>query len=138
VLNRSCLHHSTGKSLSIHNRTLSIAGDQEHPGITHSINHFFRSLADDVKERAVGIILSGTGNDGTEGARAIKAQDGLIIVQDPESAKYDGMPKSAIETGVADYILTPEAMPGVLKEYLEQSYYKRDKIRQTLKKTMLT
>ena len=123
-----------GKSLSIHNRTLSIAGDQEHPGITHSINHFFRSLADDVKERAVGIILSGTGNDGTEGARAVKAQDGLIIVQDPESAKYDGMPKSAIETGVADYILTPEAMPGVLKEYLEQSYYKRDKIRQTLKK----
>jgi len=59
-------------------------------------------LADDVKERAVGIILSGTGNDGTEGARAVKAQDGLIIVQDPESAKYDGMPKSAIETGVAD------------------------------------
>ena len=123
-----------GKSLSIHNRILSIAGSQEHPGITHSINHFFISLAEDIKERAVGIILSGTGNDGMEGARALKTHDGLIIVQEPESAKYDGMPKSAIETGVADYILTPEAMPGVLKEYLNQSDYKRDKIRQALKK----
>ena len=123
-----------GKSLTIHNRILSIAGDQEHPGITHSINHFFGSLAADIGERAVGIILSGTGNDGTEGARAVKAHDGLIMVQDPESAKYDGMPKSAIETGVADYILTPEAMPGILKEYLDQSFYKRDKIRQALKK----
>ena len=123
-----------GKSLTIHNRTLSIAGDQEHPGITHSINHFFISLAEDIKERAVGIILSGTGNDGTEGARAVKVQDGLIIVQQPESAKYDGMPKSAIESGVADYILTPEAMPSALKEYLDQSFYKRDKIRQALKK----
>ena len=123
-----------GKSLTIHNRILSIAGDQEHPGITHSINHFFGSLAADIGERAVGIILSGTGNDGTEGARAIKAHDGLIIVQKLESARYDGMPKSAIESGVADYILTPEAMPGILKEYLDQSFYKRDKIRQALKK----
>jgi two-component system CheB/CheR fusion protein len=123
-----------GKSLSIHKRTLSIAGDQEHPGITHSINHFFSSLAEDIGERAVGIILSGTGNDGTEGARAVKIHDGLIIVQEPESAKYDGMPKSAIESGVADYILTPEAMPGVLKEYLDQSFYTRDKVRQALKK----
>ena len=122
-----------GKSLTIHNRILSIAGDQEHPGITHSINHFFGSLAEDIGERAVGIILSGTGNDGTEGARAIKAHDGLIIVQKLESARYDGMPKSAIESGVADYILTPEAMPGILKEYLDQSFFKRDKIRQALR-----
>ena len=123
-----------GKSLSIHNRTLSVVGDQEHPGITHSINHFFHSLAEDVKERAVGIILSGTGSDGSDGARAIKANDGLVIVQDPVTAKYDGMPKSAIEAGVADYILPPAAMASQLKDYLDQSFYKRERIRQALKK----
>jgi len=123
-----------GKSLSIHNRTLSVVGDQEHPGITHSINHFFHSLAEDVKERAVGIILSGTGSDGSDGARAIKANDGLVIVQDPVTAKYDGMPKSAIEAGVADYILPPAAMASQLKDYLDQSFYKRERFRQALKK----
>jgi two-component system CheB/CheR fusion protein len=123
-----------GKSLSIHNRTLSVVGDQEHPGITHSINHFFHSLAEDVKERAVGIILSGTGSDGSDGARTIKANDGLVIVQDPVTAKYDGMPKSAIEAGVADYILPPAAMASQLKDYLDQSFYKRERIRQALKK----
>ena len=123
-----------GKSLSIHNRTLRVVGDQEHPGITHSINHFFHSLAEDVKERAVGIILSGTGSDGSDGARTIKANDGLVIVQDPVTAKYDGMPKSAIEAGVADYILPPAAMASQLKDYLDQSFYKRERIRQALKK----
>ena len=123
-----------GKAMSIRNRTLILEEQPEHPGLTHSINLFFRSLAEDVKERAVGIILSGTGSDGTEGARAIKAQEGLVIVQDPVTAKYDGMPRSAIEAGVADYVLPPEAMPGKLIEYLRQSFYKRDQIRQALKK----
>jgi two-component system, chemotaxis family, CheB/CheR fusion protein len=123
-----------GKAMSIHNRTLKLEEQPEHPGLTHSINLFFHSLAEDVKERGVGIILSGTGSDGTDGARAIKARDGLVIVQDPETARYDGMPRSAIEAGVADYILLPQAMPARLNEYLRQSFYKRDQIRQALKK----
>ena len=123
-----------GKALSIRNRTLIVADQPDHPGLTHSINLFFLSLAEDVKERAVGIILSGTCSDGTEGARAIKAQEGMVIVQDPVTAKYGGMPQSAIDAGVADYILTPEAMPARLIEYLRQSIYKRDQIRQALKK----
>jgi two-component system CheB/CheR fusion protein len=94
-----------GKAMSIRNRTLILEEQSEHPGLTHSINLFFRSLAEDIRERAVGIILSGTGSDGAEGARAIKAQTGLVIVQDPVSARYDGMPRAAIEAGVADYIL---------------------------------
>jgi two-component system CheB/CheR fusion protein len=123
-----------GKAMSIRNRTLKLQEQPEHPGLTHSINLFFCSLAEDVKERAVGIILSGTGSDGTDGARAIKAQQGLVIVQDPQTAGYDGMPRAAIEAGVADYILPPAAMPSKLMEYLGQSYYERDQVRQALKK----
>jgi two-component system CheB/CheR fusion protein len=123
-----------GKAMSIRNRILILEEQPEHPGLTHSINLFFQSLAEDVKERAVGIILSGTGSDGTEGARAIKVMGGLIIIQDPVTAKYDGMPRAAIEAGVADYVLPPEAVPAKLIEYLRQSFYKREQIRQDLKK----
>ena len=123
-----------GKGMSISNRVLAIRDQPEHPGLTHSINLFLQSLAEDVKERAVGIILSGTGSDGTDGVRAIKDRDGLVIIQDPVTAKYDGMPRAAIEAGVADFVLSPEAMPAKLIEYLQQSSYKREQIRQALKK----
>ena len=68
------------------------------------IDYFFRSLAEDQKQRAVGIILSGTGSDGTVGLRAIKAESGMTIAQDPQSAKYQGMPRSAITAGVVDVV----------------------------------
>ncbi len=123
-----------GKAMSIRNRILILEEQLEHPGLTHSINLFFQSLAEDVKERAVGIILSGTGSDGTEGARAIKVMEGLVIIQDPVTAKYDGMPRAAIAAGVADYVLPPEAIPAKLIEYLRQSFHKREQIRQALKK----
>lgn len=63
-----------------------------------SVNHFFHSLADEAGEQAIGIILSGTGSDGAAGIRAIKAAGGITIAQEPETAKYDGMPKAAIHT----------------------------------------
>ncbi|MDR4516231.1 MAG: EAL domain-containing protein [Nitrosomonas sp.] len=71
-----------------------------------SINRFFCSLADELKEHAIGIILSGTGTDGASGITAIKASDGITITQDPETAKYDSMPKAAINTGHNDLILS--------------------------------
>jgi len=123
-----------GKGMSISNRVLAIRDQPEHPGLTHSINLFLESLAEDVKERAVGIILSGTGSDGTDGVRAIKAREGLVIIQDPVTAKYDGMPRAAIEAGMADFVLSPEAMPAKLIEYFQQSSYKREQLRQALKK----
>ena len=86
------------------------------------IDVFFRSLAEQLKERAVGIIMSGTGRDGTLGAKAIKAELGMVIVQEPESARYDGMPRAAIATGVADYIRAPQDMPASLIEYVRQSH----------------
>ena len=72
------------------------------------IDTFFRSLAEDQSSNAIGVILSGTANDGTLGLAAIKDAAGVTFVQDPPSAKYDGMPNSAIATGVADYVLPPE------------------------------
>lgn len=81
------------------------------------IDFFFRSLAQDQHEYAIGIILSGTGNDGTQGIKAIKEEGGLVIVQSPESTEFDGMPRSAITTGLADYILPTSAMAGRLIEY---------------------
>jgi two-component system CheB/CheR fusion protein len=73
-----------------------------------SINILFQSMAEEFEERAVGIILSGTGSDGTRGLRAIKSAGGITFVQIPETAKYDGMPRSAIDACVADRIVAPD------------------------------
>ncbi len=75
------------------------------------IDSFLRSLAEDQGEKAVGIVLSGTGTDGTLGLRAIQGVGGISLVQDPATAKYDGMPISAIQAGYATYVLPVEKMP---------------------------
>jgi two-component system CheB/CheR fusion protein len=81
------------------------------------IDFFFRSMAQDLQERAVCIVLSGTGSDGTLGMRAIKEAGGMAMVQSPASAEYDGMPRSALDTGLADHELPPAEMPGPLLAY---------------------
>jgi two-component system CheB/CheR fusion protein len=81
------------------------------------IDHFFRSLAQDAGRCAIAIVLSGTGSDGSRGIRDIHEAGGLVLVQDEESAKFDGMPRSAIDTGIVDRILQPEAMPTALLEH---------------------
>ncbi len=86
-----------------------------------SINQFLISLAVEEGEMAVGIVLSGTGSDGTAGLRAVQAAGGFTLVQKPESAKYDGMPRAAIEAGVADHVLTPEEIAARLPQMLELS-----------------
>ena len=92
--------------------------DLVHPrGANLSIDTFLRSLAEDRGHDAVCIILSGTGTDGTLGVKAIKGGVGMVMVQDEQSAKYDGMPKSAIATGLADYVLPPGKMPEQLVKY---------------------
>ncbi len=91
-------------------------------GLRLPIDHFFRSLAADQHERAVCIVLSGTGSDGTLGLRAIKGEGGMAIAQSPESATYDGMPGSAIATGLVDYIVTPANMPEKLLGYVGRAF----------------
>lgn len=82
------------------------------------IDHFFRSLAADLRENAICIILSGTGTDGTLGLKAIKGESGMAMVQKPTSAQYGGMPSSAAATGLADYTLPPEEMAKHLQAYV--------------------
>jgi len=86
------------------------------------IDFFFRSLAQDQKEWAIGIVLSGNGSDGTMGVRDIKGEGGMVIVQQPESARNDSMPRSAIDTGLVNYVLLPDEMPATLINYVKNAY----------------
>lgn len=86
------------------------------------IDLFFISLAQSKQEKAIGVVLSGTGNDGTKGLRAIKAEGGMVMAQAPESSEYNNMPLSAIATGLVDYVLKPEEMPAQLIAYTTQAF----------------
>ena len=88
------------------------------------IDFFFRSLAQDLQSRAICIILSGTGHDGTQGLRAVKAEGGMAMAQNPESTEYDGMPRSAIETGLVDFQLPPAEMPAQLISFVNHAFGK--------------
>ncbi len=98
------------KSMSIFHGALQLTAPELPRGHWMPIDFFLRSLADDQQEKAVCIILSGTGTDGTLGLRAIQGAGGVSIVQEPATAKYDGMPASAIKSGLADFVLSPEKM----------------------------
>ncbi len=87
-------------------------------GLNLPIDIFFRSLSEDQQHKAIGIILSGTGSDGSRGIKTLKEAGALAIAQDPESAKFDGMPNSAINTGIIDFILRPEHIGAQLESYI--------------------
>jgi two-component system CheB/CheR fusion protein len=110
------------KNLTIFHGKLLLNDKVNNQGINLPIDIFLRSLAEDQGEQAIAIILSGTGSDGTRGVRAIKEMGGMVMVQSEESAKFDGMPKAAAATGVADFILPPEAMPDQLLAYVAHPY----------------
>ena len=109
------------KELTILHGVLNLMELSQPRGTNLPIDSFFRSLAQDEERDAVCIILSGTGTDGTLGVRAIKAEVGMVMVQDEESAKYDGMPRSAIATGLVDYVLPPREMPQQLVRYTKHA-----------------
>ena len=95
------------------------------------IDFFFRSLAQDQHERAIGIVLSGTGSDGTVGVRAIKAEGGMVMAQNPESTEFDGMPRSAIATGQVDFTLPAVGMPARLIAYAAKAIGQRPRLMTT-------
>ncbi|HEY0686217.1 MAG TPA: chemotaxis protein CheB [Steroidobacter sp.] len=107
-------------SLTIEKARLRLSGFAEPRGFRRPIDVFFRSLAADQGSNAACVVLSGTGADGSEGLRAIKEAGGLTLVQEPESAKYDGMPKSAVATGLVDKILPVADMPDAIRDYFER------------------
>ena len=120
------------KNLKIfHGRLLLSEQDRSH-GINLPIDVFLHSLAEDQGERAAAIILSGTGSDGMRGIRAIKEQGGLVMVQKEQSAKFDGMPRAAISTGLADFVLDPVDMPGQLTSFVKHPYVARADRSQTI------
>jgi two-component system CheB/CheR fusion protein len=105
------------KEMIISDGRLLLSDRSLHKELTLPIDVFFRSLAQDCGPRAVAIVLSGGGSDGSRGIRDIRESGGLVIVQDTESAQFDGMPKTARDAGVAQWVLAPQDMPRVLLEH---------------------
>ncbi len=99
------------------NGTLQLLEPASPRGQRLPIDFFFRSLAQDLHELAICVVLSGTGSDGTLGLRAVKDEGGMAMVQNPQSTEYDGMPRSAINTGLVDYVLPAADMPAQLIAY---------------------
>jgi len=120
------------KNMQMVRRTLRLFEKPERPYIAHSINLFFRSMAENLRDKAIGIVLSGEGDDGAFGARLINRRLGIVGVQEPSTAKSPGMPRSIIDAGVADFVLPPSKMPRYLinwsKEYYGKPAREREKI----------
>ena len=107
------------KTMTITAGHLYLAEKTPQRGLSLPIDTFFNSLALDQKEYAIGVILSGTGSDGTRGIRSIKENDGMVVAQEVETAKFDGMPVSAINTGLIDFILPPEEISKALLNFIQ-------------------
>ncbi|MDP3756949.1 CheR family methyltransferase, partial [Polaromonas sp.] len=110
------------RDMAFLNGTLQLLEPSAPRGHRLPIDFLFRSLAQDQRERAIGIVLSGTGSDGTLGVRAIKGEGGMVMVQNPDSCEFDGMPRSAVATGMVDYELPPAEMPAKLMAYVAQAF----------------
>lgn len=110
------------KDMAIFKGRLQLMDPTAPRGQRRPIDYFFRSLALDQKENSIGIIFSGTGTEGTMGLKAIRGEGGLAMVQDPETATYDGMPRSAIAANVMDCVLSPDEMPAQLLKYQKQRH----------------
>ena len=111
------------------NRDLALVGgvlrlvEQAAPrGQRLPVDHFFRSLARDQRERAICVVLSGSGSDGTQGVRAVKGEGGMVMAQAPDTTEYDGMARSAIATGLVDYVLPPARMGAQLLAYVAHAF----------------
>mgnify|MGYP000453347743 CR=1 FL=1 len=110
------------KNMTIFNGKLFLTEQDHSRAMNMPIDIFMRSLAKDLGKNAIGVILSGTGSDGTFGIRAIKENGGMVISQDDRTAKFDGMPRSSISTGMVDYILAPGEMPEALINYVKHPF----------------
>ncbi|MCD6049193.1 MAG: cheBR, partial [Verrucomicrobia bacterium] len=132
------------KDMSILHGMLHLLDPVAPRGLRLPIDFFLRSLAQDQEERSIGVILSGMGCDGTLGLRAIKEKAGLVLVQDPGTARFDGMPRSAVEAGLADIVGPVEDLPGKIITYLKRTALParketalEDKTQNALEKTII-
>ncbi len=112
-----------GHVLTIANGHLHLGPPLDGPrAANRPVDDFFKSLAQEQRERAIAIIMSGMGSNGTQGAQAVKAVGGLCIAQDPESAQFSSMPRHMIDSGNTDSILRPTEVPEVLLAYASHPY----------------
>ncbi len=118
------------KQLAIFQGKLFLKEIDPRRSVNLPIDVFLRSLADDQAEKAVAVILSGTGSDGVRGLRAVKEAGGMIMVQSEESSKFDGMPRAAISTGLADVVLPPHEMPSRLLSFSRRPMVRNSEARQ--------
>ncbi len=109
------------KDMSILHGELHLLEPAAPRGLRLPIDFFLRSLAQDQEERSIGVILSGMGSDGTLGLRAIKEKAGVVLVQEPSTAKFDGMPRSAIDAGLADIVAPVDELPEKIIAYLHRT-----------------
>jgi len=107
------------RDMALFHSTLHLSVPEQARGLRLPIDSFFRSLAEDQGERAICVILSGSGSDGTLGLRAVHGAGGVSFVQEPATAKYDGMPSSAVQSGLATYVLPVEKIPEQLVAYVK-------------------
>ncbi|WP_428563114.1 MAG: chemotaxis protein CheB [Solidesulfovibrio sp. DCME] len=110
------------KVMTVKTGHLHLVEREDRPIPNYPIDVFFNSLAEVFGDKAVAIILSGTGSDGSRGIRAVKQEGGMIMVQDLDTAKFDGMPRNAISTGLADFVMPPGRMPEELLNYLRHPF----------------
>ncbi|MET0657161.1 MAG: chemotaxis protein CheB, partial [Steroidobacteraceae bacterium] len=111
-----------GFTVTLEGATLRLGAPTELRGHRRPIDDFFRSLARVQREKAIAIVLSGVGTNGTAGAQAIKAAGGICIAQDPDTADFGGMPRSLIHAGYADQVLPAGDIPRVLLRYIQHPY----------------
>ena len=100
------------RALTLANGTLHLATPEQPRGLRRPIDDLFASIAREQQDRAIGIVLSGMGSDGTAGLQAIRARGGLTLAQEPETAQFDSMPRSALAAGCVDIVCAPGEMPG--------------------------
>ncbi len=118
----NCIYlNQRNKNLNIKGRELYLLEKGPKHNLNLPIDIFFHTLGEEYKEKAIGVILSGTGSDGSSGLKSIKEGGGVILVQDPVSAQFDGMPNSAISTNQVDFILDPESIGNTLSNFSTNS-----------------
>ena len=110
------------QTVTIHRGKLQLSARHDTTKLHLPIDHFFNALGEDCGSRAIGIILSGLGTDGALGLKTIAAQGGMVLVQDPATAEYDNMPRSAMASGIANYVLPVKKMPKVIATYAHHPY----------------
>jgi two-component system CheB/CheR fusion protein len=113
-----------GMTMTLVAAELQLVRKPEH-GLSLPIDAFFRSMAENFGPRAVAVVLSGTGSDGARGVLTVNEEGGIVMVQSPDSAKFDGMPRSAIATGLADDVANPEELARRIADYLRSGPIER-------------